>query len=594
MNGKISFGALAILVIGAGLGWGILNMEKLSPKKSHDDHEVKEEKHDRPSAENSHASDQKGKHGGWLFEKEDIQLEVKIYEQGVPPQFRVYPTLPDGKPISLNEININILLKRIDHVDNIGFKPAGDYLLGNQEVVEPHSFEIEVKAKWKDKTYEWNHSQIEGRAEFSPEAITNAGLVFKKASSAKLVSKIRLPGEIGLNEEKVVHIVPRVNGVVKKVLKDLGDQVKAGEIIAILESRELADAKINYLSSIKQSDIARADLDRETLIFENTASMLGLLKQELDLEEIYSQLKDRVIGKSRETLIPAYAKLRLAKSIHEREKSLLEKGITSESEYLQAWEEYKSAQARYIALREKIFYDGEWSIRQKKKTLELDNLKFETANQKLLALGLTEDEMEQLLEQDEQNFTRYELRATLDGKVIQKHLTTGEAVKKDANIYILANLSKVWVNFAISEKELKRVRLGQKVIVKDEPKNIEAKLSYLSSVIDEKTRTVTGRVVIDNKKGALRPGGYVTVELVVGERKVAVAVEPDAIQNFRDWSVVFVKHGSLLEAKPLELGENDGSRVEILSGLKVGEPYVAKNSYAVKAEIEKSGATHSH
>lgn len=110
----------------------------------------------------------------------------------------------------------------------------------------------------------------------------------------------------------------------------------------------------------------------------------------------------------------------------------------------------------------------------------------------------------------------------------------------------------------------------------------------------KKTRTVTGRVVIPNKERALRPGGYVTVELVLGEREVPVAVEPAAIQNFRDWSVVFVKYGTQLEARPLELGENDGNKVEILHGLKAGDEYVAKNSYAVKAEIEKSGAVHSH
>ncbi|MDE1044592.1 MAG: hypothetical protein OSA05_04905, partial [Nitrospinaceae bacterium] len=106
--------------------------------------------------------------------------------------------------------------------------------------------------------------------------------------------------------------------------------------------------------------------------------------------------------------------------------------------------------------------------------------------------------------------------------------------------------------------------------------------------------TVTGRIVIPNNKGDFRPGGYVTVELIIAERNVLVVVEPDAIQSFRDWSVVFVKYGSQLEARPVELGENDGNRVEILQGLKDGEEYVAVNSYAVKAEIEKSGATHSH
>ncbi len=585
MNRKISFGAIAILVVGAVLAWGILNMDKAKPGLDEPDSSHAQGKNGDPSV-------QRGKHGGWLFAEQDFQVEVKIFEDGIPPQFRVYIT--SSEPVNLNEINLNIVLKRLDRTDTIGFKPSGDYLLGDQVVAEPHSFEMIVNAKWKGQNFQWQLSQIEGRAEFSPEAIQNAGLVFKKAGPEKLVTTIRLPGEIGLNEEKVVHIVPRVDGVVKKVFKDLGDQVSRGEVIAILESRELADAKIDYLTNTKQAGMARADLDRETQVFENTQRMLDLLEQDLDPEEIYRQLKDLVIGKSRELLIPASAKLQLAKSIHLREKGLLEKGISSESEYLVALENYKSTEARYIALREKISYDGAWSLRQKKKTLEIDQLNLKTANQKLLALGLAPEEVDYLLEQDEQHFTRYELRATLDGTVIQKHLTTGEAVKKDDDIFLLADLSEVWVNFAIPEKELKKVRLGQKVIFEEGPKTLQAKLSYLSSIIDEKTRTATGRVVIPNMKRDLRPGGYVTVKLVLDERRVPVVVEPDAIQSFRYWSVVFVKYGSQLEARPLELGENDGSRVEVLQGLKAGEQYVAKNSYAVKAEIEKSGATHSH
>jgi membrane fusion protein, heavy metal efflux system len=579
MNGKIP--AIAILALGVVLAWGIINMDK--PRPGEDEHSLHQE---------VEPSDQRGKHGGWLFTEEDFQVEVIIYEDGIPPQFRVYVT--SGEPVRLNEVGLNIVLKRLDRVDTIGFKPSGDYLLGNKVVAEPHSFEMTVNAEWKGQKYQWQLSQLEGRAEFSPEAIQNAGLVFKKSGSGKLVTKIRLPGEVGLNEEKVVHIVPRVDGVVKKVFKDLGDQVSRGEIIAILESRELAEAKIDYLTSIKQTDMARADLDRETRVFENTQSMLDLLEQDLDQEEIYLKLKDLVIGKSRELLIPASAKLRLAKSIHIREKGLLEKGISSESEYLIALEDYKSAEARYIALREKISYDGEWSLREKNKTLEIDQLNLQTANQKLLALGLAPYEVDLLPEQAEQNFTQYELRASLNGTVIQKHLTTGEAVKKDDDIFLLADLSEVWVNFAIPEKKLKKVKLGQKVLFKEGSRALQAKLSYLSSIIDEKTRTVTGRVVIPNKKGNFRPGGFVTVELVLGERKVPVVVEPDAIQNFRDWSVVYVKYGSQLEARPLELGENDGYKVEVLQGLNAGEQYVAVNSYAVKAEIEKSGATHSH
>jgi cobalt-zinc-cadmium efflux system membrane fusion protein len=113
-------------------------------------------------------------------------------------------------------------------------------------------------------------------------------------------------------------------------------------------------------------------------------------------------------------------------------------------------------------------------------------------------------------------------------------------------------------------------------------------------LIDEKTRTVTGRVVISNRQRLWRPGMYVTVNLVQASRQVPLAIPMNAIQTIRDWSVVFIKVGNFYEARPLTLGESDGTRVEVLSGLEPGTEYVHKNSFAVKAEIGKSAATHDH
>ena len=78
------------------------------------------------------------------------------------------------------------------------------------------------------------------------------------------------------------------------------------------------------------------------------------------------------------------------------------------------------------------------------------------------------------------------------------------------------------------------------------------------------------------------------------EKRIPIGVPFEAIQTIRDWSVVFVKYGNFFEARPVELGESDGSMVEVLHGLRRGEQYVAKNSFTVKAEIGKAGATHSH
>ena len=120
------------------------------------------------------------------------------------------------------------------------------------------------------------------------------------------------------------------------------------------------------------------------------------------------------------------------------------------------------------------------------------------------------------------------------------------------------------------------------------------RLTYLSSIIDEKNRTVTGRVVIPNPKNLWRPGTFVDAELTLEEKPVSIAIKPEAIQSLRDWSVVFVRQGNQFEGRPIEIGISNATWAEVLSGLSPGEEYVVKNSFTIKAEIEKSGATHSH
>jgi len=455
---------------------------------------------------------------------------------------------------------------------------------------------LNIKAQWQGNDYSWKFSQIEARAEISAEVIKTLGITTTKAGPAKIKIIQRLTGEVSLNEERVVHIVPRLDGVVRKVFKDLGDRVEKGELLATLESRELADVKIHYLSAVKQSKLGLKDFERETLVYKNTLTMLRLLEQQSDPEEIEHHLNNLVIGESRKLLIPAYSKFKLADSVYQREKQLHQKGISSKSEYLLALDDYKSAEAKYLALREKISYDGDWTIQQKQRTVEMNQLNLQTANQKLQALGLSTTQIELLETQENPIFTQYELRSTLSGLVIKRHLTTGEAIKKDDNIFILADFSDVWINIAIPANNIKAVELGQEVRVINEPMGIEetGRLTYLSSIIDETNRTITGRVVIPNRKNLWRPGTFVDVELIVEERPVPIAIKAEAIQNLRDWSVVFVKYGDYFEGRPVELGVSDGSWIEVLDGLSAGENYAVKNSFTVKAEIEKSGATHSH
>jgi cobalt-zinc-cadmium efflux system membrane fusion protein len=595
MKLKTLFPILAIIIVGLLLAWTILKTE--SPLRDSSNEASQAENAGQKNSElNDDITIIKGPHGGKLFSKDGFNAEVTIFEKGVPPQFRIYITHDNLQPISLDDVSVIINLQRLDRDDKIQFAAAGQYLLGDKVVEEPHSFEASIFAEWRGKKYRWQYTQIEGRVEILDQAIKSAGITINKAGPSTLKNIIRLTGEIGLNESKVAHVIPRIDGVARTIRKHLGDRVKKGETLAILESRELADAKSTYLMAIKHSHLSKADLDRESLVYKNTKIMLDLLDKESELNDLYKKLEGLLIGENRSLLLPAYAKIKHTKTVYDREKRLFEKKISSESEYQQALKNHKSAEARYLSLREQMEYDGSWTVLQKKRAVEVSDLNLETATQKLYSFGMTSSEIKSLPNQVKHNFTRYELRAPISGLVIQKHITSGEAFKSADNIYLLADLSIVWVNIAVPEKDLKFVKIGQKVKVVLENLNLEetGTLSYLGSVIDEKTRTVTARAVIKNPNELWRPGSFVTVELARDRKKASIGVPLEAVQTIRDWTVVFVKYGNSFEARPIKTGVSDGSTVEVLSGLRQGEEYVVKNSFAVKAELGKAGATHSH
>ncbi len=536
-------------------------------------------------------------HSGWHFSKEELTLELSIFESGTPPQFRVKARNAAGDPIPPAGIELAIKLTRLGgQVDSFSFIPIEDGFASYEVVTEPHSFEAEVQAKWQGKTYQWNFSQVEARTEISAEMARLSGIETTKAAPTTLSVLQTFTGEVGLDEGKVAHVVPRLNSVVKDVIQHLGDWVQKGETLAVMESRELADAKNLHLHARKKLEPALLDLERQQLLYDNTSKMLELLNSGSNLEALDKQLDAMILGEARAQLVPAFASWKQTHAAFLRESSLYEKKISSQSDFLTAREQYQSAEARYHALREKIAYSSRLNLIEKKKAVEKLQLDVKTSREKLISLGLTREEIEQLSFDEEQNFTRYTLRSPLSGEVIQKHLAVGEVVARNDDIYVIANLSTLWVNIAIPARHLAAVRVGQKVHIREEHQGLRTtgKLSYLGAVIDETTRSVTGRVVISNPKKIWRPGMYVSVDLVQDEIRVPVAVDVEAVQKYRDWDVVFVHYGDFYEARPVTLGQTDGNHIEIIEGLRVGEPYVSKNSFAIKAELGKSGATHSH
>ncbi len=498
MNRKSIWITAGIVAVGLAIGFFIV----AGGHGSHD------EEHEKGGKGHDKEAPARGPHGGRLLSKGDFALEVTLFEQGVPPEFRVY-VFDKRKPVDPADVKLQITLERLGaQPDTIRFRKEQGFLRGEQTVAEPHSFKVVLAAEYKGQSYAWTYEQAEGRVRMDEAKAKVAGIDLRTAGPAKIRSILQLQGEIQFNQDRVAHVVPRLAGVVVRVAKNLGDKVTKGDVLAVLESQALADLKSEHHATQTRLELARGNLEREKRL----------------------------------------------------------------------WEEKISAQQDYLTSRQ-VVVEAE--------------IAHNNVEQKLIALGLTH---EAVMQSATGSLTRYEVRAPIDGIVVEKHLAAGEAVKEDASIFTIADLSTVWAEMTIYPKDLGSVKLGQKVAVRASALNAEAegKVSYVGSLIGEQTRSAKARVTLENPERSWRPGLFVTVEVVQDESEVPVAVSVDAIQTLREAKVVFGRFGEFFEARPVELGRSDGKTVEVLSGLAPGTPYAASNSFVLKADLGKAGASHDH
>lgn len=503
MNKRKVLSIVTVIAIGAVLGGLILTLDKTTPPTSADAAGETPETKDKPRAE---PQPSKGPKGGTLLTTNGFGLEVTIFEKGVPPQFRLY-LYENGKPLPPAAARVTLTLSRLGAPAQLfKFTPEADYLLGDQVVEEPHSFDVAIAAERNGKAFRWGYSQVEARVEMPDEMLKSTGIDILTAGPAIIMPTLKLPGEIIFNEHTIVQVVPRLPGIVTAVYRHHGQHVKKGEVLAVIESQILAELLSQY----------------------------------------------RVAQK----------RLALARITFEREKRLWEEKISAKQDYLTA---------------QQLLSEAEIAVH--------------LAAVKLRSLGVRPDSS-----RSDESLARYEINAPISGLITAKAIALGQTLKEDAPIFTIADISTIWAAVTVYPKDLAVIKIGQKARIRATAFNVESEgtVSYITTLIGGQTRTATARVELDNKDDRWRPGMFVNAELVSEVIQVPVAVSMDAIQTLRDWSVVFGRYGKYFEARPLELGLSDGRMVEVLKGLSAGEQYAAGNSFAIKAELGKSGATHDH
>ncbi|MCW8469680.1 efflux RND transporter periplasmic adaptor subunit [Fluoribacter gormanii] len=193
-----------------------------------------------------------------------------------------------------------------------------------------------------------------------------------------------------------------------------------------------------------------------------------------------------------------------------------------------------------------------------------------------------------------ESLQNYSITAPITGTVVQKNATNGELTQNTKPIYEVANLANVWADFTLYRKDAPLVKQGMEVIVtgdEGKPKTFST-ISYISPLGIEDSQTNLARAILPNEERVWLPGMYINGAIIINKKTVPVAVPLSAIQKMNEKDVVFVQQGDYFEATPVLLGQEDGQWAEVLSGLDAGQRYVSKNSFYIKAELGKEGASH--
>lgn len=193
-----------------------------------------------------------------------------------------------------------------------------------------------------------------------------------------------------------------------------------------------------------------------------------------------------------------------------------------------------------------------------------------------------------------QTLQSYTLKSPSNGEVTSRSVNTGNRIDAEEMLQV-SDLSKVWVNLSAFPENIERLKKGQRAKIYDlhDHENAIGEISYIAPQMSG-GHIARARAVIDNKQGHWRPGMHVKADVEVSTRTISIAVKVDALQTMEDKTVVFKRHGNKFETTPVEVGEKDGQWAEILSGLSAGDNYVSENSFLIKADILKSGASHDH
>jgi RND family efflux transporter MFP subunit len=464
------------------------------------------------------------------------------------------------------------------------------------------------------------HGQTPGKAEAQEEAAAPASgtlpasvtLSGEKLEAAKLkIEQVRRtelpvevvePGRIEANADRRIDIRPRAAGVVRSVNVQIGQTVKAGDLLVTLESPDVGTARLNLRNRQRELTIARTDAEWKSTIAANLEELIPLLRKNVPTATIEKQFAARPLGNDRGLLVSAYSDWQIAAHEEEKQSEFFQKEIVGEHPVFVSRHAREGAQAKFEAALEQIRYDATREKRLADQQVLLASAGVIDAAQRLRLLGIavnlveTVDHAEKALASstraDTDDITAYPISAPFEGTIIARSAVLSQRAELADVLFTLADLSRVRVQADIHESNfaaLPKVHGGHVRFTAEayHGTSFQARVLAVGAVVDSASRTVPLLAETDNPDGLLKLGMFVRVTLDSSRKEALLTVPEAAVVEVEGKSGVFLpdKDGKTFHFHSVTLGRALQGRQAIATGLEEGQRIVGEGAFTLKSEL---------
>ena len=436
-------------------------------------------------------------------------------------------------------------------------------------------------------------SALENQAILFPkEAWGPAGIEVAAATRKPFETSTRLTGKVTLNEDRLSHIFPLVEGRADEVRVRYGDRVTKGQALVVVQSREIGERMLELYQERLKLDFAKIRREWTAQVTKNTQDMIAAVRRGATVEEIEETLRNRPLGNYRERLMSAYVTRLTSQTHYDRLGPLTESGAVGAKQKVEAEAALKAARAALQALLEQFSQDTIQEARMADQTVTELETSIAVAETSLRILGIDDEALKKIDPAvQREGLSHYSVTAPFNGTVISKDVTLLERVAPERQIMTIADLSTVWITADIYETHLP---LLQQAVDKTitfrcdawPDRKFEAKIFYTGDIVQETTRTVALRATALNPEGLLKPGMFVSITLPGAETSPVLTVPNSALQDYEGKTFLFVQEQpGAFARRDVVLGRRTDEATEIVSGLKEGESVAVAGGFALKSRM---------